>query len=123
MGHHRTFGQMGEEIAVRHLRAGGLRIVARNWRSRTPGVRGELDVVAWDGPVLVFCEVKTRRGNEAGGPLAAVHARKLAQLRRLGAAYLAETGTVVIEVRIDVVGVTLRPQDGAPDVVHVRGAC
>ncbi|MGH2722043.1 MAG: YraN family protein, partial [Actinomycetota bacterium] len=52
----RELQQAGEGAAARHLERRGLRILARNWRIRM----GELDLVARDGGVLVFVEVKTR---------------------------------------------------------------
>jgi putative endonuclease len=85
-------------------------------------VRGELDVVARDGDVLVFCEVKARRGRGTGGPLAAVTPRKQAQLRRLASAWLAASGTRAADVRFDVVGVCW-PGPGRAEIVHVRAVC
>ena len=51
-------GRWGEWIALKYLRKLGWDIVARNWR----GFQGEVDLIAYDGPFLVFVEVKTRRG-------------------------------------------------------------
>lgn len=51
----RVFGQAGESAAEKYLRHKGYRIVARNLRSSV----GELDLVAEDGQVLVFVEVKS----------------------------------------------------------------
>ena len=51
-------GRRGEALACARLTAAGLRVVARNWRCQT----GEIDVVAEAPGLLVFCEVKTRRG-------------------------------------------------------------
>jgi len=113
-------GRIGERIAVRYLEGAGMVVQARNWRCAAGDVRGELDVVARDGATLVVCEVKTRRGDGAGGALAAVTPEKCRRLRRLGAAYLAATG-VGGDVRFDVVGVTW-PSAGGPAVVeHVQG--
>jgi|SRR5215212_6087884 len=63
-------GRRGEALACAQLTAAGLRIVARNWRCQT----GEIDVVAEAPGLLVFCEVKTRRGLGYGTPAAAVNA-------------------------------------------------
>jgi putative endonuclease len=78
-------GRLGEELAATLLEAAGLRVVARNWRCR----EGEIDLVAAGPGTLVFCKVKTRRGNAYGSPAAAVTTAKQARLRRLAAAYLA----------------------------------
>jgi len=110
-------GRYGERVAVRHLEAAGLQVLERNWRCAL----GELDVVAVDGGCLVAVEVKTRRSVVAGHPLEAVTPVKLARLRRLVAAWLAEhRDRSWPEVRIDVVAV-LRPPRGAAVVEHLRG--
>lgn len=115
-------GRYGEQLAVRHLQRSGFVVLERNWRATGAGVRGELDIVARDGEVLVFCEVKTRRGEGAGGPLAGVTAHKCAQLRRLAAAYLAASPRHWPLVRFDVVGVSWPDGGGGPVLTHLRQA-
>jgi putative endonuclease len=110
-------GAYGERLAVRHLVESGLVVLDRNWRSST----GEVDIVARDGDVLVFCEVKTRRGVVFGTPAEAVGPRKVARLRRLAAEWLAQAQVRPREVRFDVVSV-ISPPRGAPRLEHVRGA-
>lgn len=109
-------GRFGEDVAARHLSGAGMVVLARNWRCEL----GEIDLVARDGSTLVVCEVKTRSGLDYGSPLEAVTARKMARLRRLAAAWVAEAGLRVPEVRIDVVSVLLRRR-GAAVVEHLRG--
>jgi putative endonuclease len=117
-----SLGQVGEEVAARYLSARGMRVVARNWRCAVGDLRGEIDLVAWDGTVLVVCEVKARRGLEAGGPLAAVTPSKQRRLRRLAVAFLAQTGLRAAEVRFDVVGICWPTGGDQPDITHVKGA-
>src|ERR1700745_971595 len=57
----RALGAAGEQAAAEMLVALGYEIVERNFRTRY----GELDIVASDGESLVFCEVRSRVGNEA----------------------------------------------------------
>jgi putative endonuclease len=90
--------------------------VARNWRCQS----GEIDVVAEAPGLLVFCEVKTRRGDGYGSPAAAVTAAKQAHLRRLAASYLAGTPHRSCRVRFDVVTVVW-PRRGTPAVEHLEG--
>ena len=109
-------GRRGEALACARLTAAGLRVVARNWRCQS----GEIDVVAEAPGLLVFCEVKTRRGNDYGSPAAAVTPAKQARLRRLAAAYLAAGAVPACSVRFDVVAVTW-PRGGPPAVDHLEG--
>ena len=81
-------GRFGEQLAVRHLEAAGLRILDRNWRC----AEGEIDIVAADGDTLVVCEVKTRSGTGFGDPAEAVVGAKAARLRRLALRWLAARG-------------------------------
>ncbi len=109
-------GQYGERLAARFLTQQGMQILDRRWRCR----HGELDLVALDGDCLVACEVKTRRSQAAGTALDAVTPAKLARLRRLTAAWLAEHQGGFRDVRIDVIAVNL-PARGGPEVEHLRG--
>ncbi len=110
-------GRTGEDLAVEHLTARGLVVLARNWRRR----EGELDVVATDGDRLVVCEVKTRSGTGYGLPVEAVTRTKAARIRRLAHQWLAESRARWCEVRFDVVSVLL-VHGGEPQVEHYEGA-
>jgi putative endonuclease len=116
MGDRAALGRDGEQAAAAYLQEHGLRVVARNWRCR----HGEIDIIAREGAVLVFCEVKTRRGTAFGGPLAAVTATKVARMRRLAALWLQESGGHRGPIRLDVVGMLSLP-GGTFRVEHVRG--
>ena len=59
MAAHNELGQWGENLATEYLRSKGYVIIDRDWRS---GHR-DLDIIAEDGDVVVFVEVKTRRNN------------------------------------------------------------
>lgn len=82
----RAFGDLGEAAAARALERRGLRIVARNARTRY----GELDLIGRDAHGHVFVEVKTRRRTSFVSAAEAVDARKLARLRRLAFAWASE---------------------------------
>ena len=107
----------GERVAARHLADDGMEILDRNWRCRD----GEIDIVARDLDALVFCEVKTRRTTEYGGPADAVVRSKARRLRRLAAAWLAAHDVHAPDIRFDVIGVVPRPS-GAACVEHLRAA-
>jgi putative endonuclease len=76
----------GEDLAAEWYRAHGYDVLARNWRCR----EGELDVVAGQGRLLVFCEVKTRTTDAFGVPAEAVTPTKQARIRRLAARWISE---------------------------------
>jgi putative endonuclease len=80
-------GLAGEQAAEEALAAAGLTVVARRFRCRM----GEIDLVAWEGPVLVFVEVKRRASVSHGTPAESVDARKRARLARAAAVWLAAT--------------------------------
>ncbi|MCU1590498.1 MAG: hypothetical protein JWP11_1754 [Frankiales bacterium] len=111
-------GQYGEELAAQHLTAAGLQVLARNWRCR----EGELDIVARDGDVLVFVEVKARSGTGFGEPAEAVGRVKARRIHVLACRWLAEhRPDGAQELRFDVVSV-VRRRGFAPELVHLRGA-
>lgn len=115
-------GQFGEELAAQHLADAGLEIIERNWRC----ARGELDIIAREGPTIVFCEVKTRSSVAYGSPLASVSVVKAERLRRLALLWLNQRradGSIGHwpELRFDVVGV-LRSRVGPAEVTHIRAA-
>ncbi len=112
-----ALGRYGERLAVQHLESGGFRVVECNWRC----ARGEVDVIGWDRDVLVFCEVKTRRGGGFGLPAEAVTPVKARRIRALACLWLAERRPAYAELRFDVVSV-LVPRDGAPVVEHLPAA-
>jgi putative endonuclease len=116
MGNRQELGRDGEDAAAEYLTRHGMQVVTRNWRCRY----GEIDIIAREGAVLVFCEVKTRRGTAFGVPLEAITARKLSRIRRLAALWLEEAGGHRGPVRIDAVGVLCQP-DGQRAIEHLRG--
>lgn len=94
-------GRRGEDAAVAYLERAGMRVIDRNWRDG----RGELDIVALDGDVLVICEVKTRATDTRGTPEEAVSVTKRRRLVRLAQSYVASAGLEPCTVRYDVVTV------------------
>ena len=114
-------GITGEQLAAEHLERLGYRILERNYRTRW----GELDIVAFDGRTLAFCEVKTRRvGGRAGSPLEAVSPTKQAQVRKIAGRWLVERrDRPYAEVlRFDAIGVSFDAADRLVSLEHVEGA-
>jgi putative endonuclease len=96
-------GRIGEDVAHRYLRRHGCTIVARNYRTRSGS--GEVDIVAWHGPTLVFVEVKTRSTSAYGTPDRAVDAEKIFRVRRAANDYARRAGVLPDRMRFDIVSV------------------
>ena len=105
-------GRAGEDQAVRVLRDAGLEIVERNYRCPL----GELDVIARDGALLVFVEIRLRTRADRGSALETVGSAKRARVARVAEHYLAKRQPKAAGIRFDVVGIT------AGEVVHIRDA-
>ena len=86
------------------------------------GNREEIDVVARDGEVLVFVEVKTRASEAYGRPAASVDRNKRRLLCRAAARYLARMADPRVCYRFDIVEVVGSPRDGVKDVRHIANA-
>lgn len=108
-------GQSGEALARRYLERMGFAFVDSNWRCRA----GELDLVMRDGDALVFVEVKTRHGEEAGR---AEEGISLAKGRKLLAAaewYLSGREELQGMVwRVDLVAITLNGRGAVERLTH-----
>jgi putative endonuclease len=103
---HLLTGERGEDLAFFHLRSKGYTVVARRWRSER--LRGDLDLVAWDGDTLVIVEVKTRTARDLVPADFAVDDDKQRMLRRMSAAYVRqfpERHRERVPVRFDVLSV------------------
>ena len=114
-------GQLGEQLAADHLIRRGFEIVERNYRTRW----GELDIVGFDGTILVFCEVKTRRLDFRGqSPFDAIRHGKRSQVRKMAGRWLCErTDRPYADVlRFDAIGVTFDPSGRLIGIEHLEGA-
>ncbi len=96
-------GKSGEDLAVQELERRGYAILARRYRRRW----GELDIVARDGPTVVFIEVKTRESGEYGGGADAITWTKRRRMADVAIDYLARHGLTDRPCRFDVVSIAL----------------
>jgi putative endonuclease len=101
------------------LRRNGLRIIGRRVRI---GRRDEVDIVAREGDVLVFVEVKTRASERFGRPADAVDAKKRRVLSRAAVRYLGHIRFEPVYFRFDLVEVVGSPREGVSSVRHIREA-
>ncbi len=116
MAKHNEVGEQGEAIALNFLKAKGYHILASNWRYS----RAEVDIIAKEGEVLVFLEVKTRSTDHFGKPEAFVTDRKKAFLQTAASVYMEEIGHEW-EIRFDIISVLLHPTRPA-EVTHFEDA-
>jgi putative endonuclease len=99
----------------------GFAILDRNYRTRW----GELDLVAYDGEVLVFVEVKTRRlAGDGAAVFDALHARKRVQVRKMAGRWLCERPNrpYAQELRFDAIGVSFDLAGRFVALEHLEGA-
>lgn len=105
---HLLTGIEGEEAAYFYLRRKGYTVVARRWSAGNQP--GDLDLVAWQGPLLCFFEVKTRTARDRSPAEIAVDFHKRRVLRRLARQYVRQLPVEAApQVRFDVISVYLVP--------------
>lgn len=117
---HLATGLHGEDAAYFYLRRKGYIVVARRW---SPGHQpGDIDLIAWQGPLLCIVEVKTRTAHDIAPAEASVDYGKRRMLRRLARQYVRQLPqSTAPQVRFDVISVYLVP--GQPkEFVHFEGA-
>jgi putative endonuclease len=124
----RTIGRLGEDLAAQHLTRLGFSTLARNVRTR----HGEIDLIAFDGKVLAFVEVKTRAAGFGGRairpdqePLPWLRPRQRARLRRLARAWLSDERHErprARTIRFDAVGVIVDERGRLLRLDHVEAA-
>jgi putative endonuclease len=105
----RRTGVRGETYAYWYLRRHGYILVARNYTA--PGIKGEIDMVGYDGPVLAFVEVKTRSASDPAQPRPeeAVNWEKRRNLSRMARQFLRARHVDEATSRFDVLAIETKP--------------
>lgn len=116
MAKHLDLGARGEEQAKTLLLSKGYVLLETNWRRG----RAEVDLIAKDGDVLVFVEVKTRTSDYFGRPEIFVTPKKEKMLIRAAHAYMEEISHEW-EIRFDVISVVWRNEKEI-EVEHLMDA-
>lgn len=106
MAKHLQTGKTGEALALSYLQGQGYQILTTNWRHR----RSEIDIIAKEGQILVFVEVKTRRDDYFGKPEVSVTERKKQLLTDAAHAYMMEINHQW-EIRFDIIAIVARSQN------------
>jgi len=110
-------GKSGEDVAIEYLKKKKFKIVNRGFRF----LRGEIDIIAYDGDTLVFIEVKTRKSIGFSQPEESVTPAKRKQLRRVAQGYLLRNQIQDVECRFDVISLTFDELEGYA-VKHIQEA-
>ncbi len=116
MANHNDLGKNGEATARDYLLSRGYEIIAVNWRFG----RAEIDLVARQGDILVFVEVKTRSSSRFGEPAAFLSRAQEQRLTDAAGVYMESAGYDG-EIRFDVIGVVWS-DEGPPLLDHVEDA-
>jgi len=117
---HLATGIDGERAALFYLRRKGYCVVAQRWSSSE--LPGDIDLIAWQGPMLCFVEVKTRTAHDLTSAEVAVDGHKRKTLRKLARRYVRQLPQPVgPSVRFDILSVYLVPGE-KKEFVHFEGA-
>lgn len=112
-----ALGSFGESWARGYLVRKGYRILRSNVRYRV----GEIDIIARDGPELVFVEVKSRRSVGFGTPTDAITPSKYERLAQAIATYLQDHGLEDEEYRLDVIALQIDRHGTVAGIEHLQG--
>lgn len=110
-------GRLGEELAEKFLKSLGYKIIEKNFRIRG----GEIDIIALDGDILVYVEVKTRTNHRFGLPEESVTPAKINFLVRAANFYRANRSNLPQQERIDVVTVDFT-KSASPEIKLIKNA-
>ncbi len=114
----RWFGSRSERAAERFLTGLGMRILARNVSYRD----GEIDLVALDGPEVVFAEVRSTAGDDMEKISQSVDAAKQRKLTQAALAWMQEAGLLEHSARFDVLLLSWPKGASEPRIEHVPHA-
>jgi putative endonuclease len=114
----RWFGNRSERAAAQFIKRQGYRIVARNYTCPL----GELDLVALDGSVIVFVEVRSTESTDTERAALSVDAGKQRRLTRLALHFLQSKRLLDRSARFDVLAISWPPNQREPRIVHYPNA-
>jgi putative endonuclease len=108
---HLATGRRGELAAYFYLRRQNYIIVARGWRSAH--LRGDIDLIGWDGDTLCFIEVKTRTTRDVATAEASIDEDKRRILRCLAWRYLRQLPLKDVPARFDILSIYFEKEKAA----------
>ena len=84
-------------------------------------MRGEIDLIARDGPTIVFVEVKTRADSPFGSPEESITPAKCRQIRRVAQGFILKKHIKESACRFDVLSIIFGA-DGRYRIKHIKNA-
>lgn len=118
MLNNRETGRLGENFARKYLLEKGYSILQQNYSTKY----GEIDIIAKDGTLIVFIEVKTRRGISFGYPREAVDKHKQIKIKNMAELYILSKKLTDIPMRFDVIEVFLDENYNAKSISLLKNA-
>ena len=112
-----ALGKKGEDLAHRYLQSAGFTVLSRNYRPG--GGESEVDIVAKDGLITVFVEVKSRTSADFGSPDRAIGEEKQSRIVRAARRYVARAGIDWSQIRFDTISIVFSQP---PTIVHQQDA-
>ncbi len=109
-------GRLGEDLAAKHLKSKGFKILQRNFQNRT----GEIDLIAQENDTLVFVEVKTRFSEKYGAVEEAITPWKLKSVVKTAEFYKSLHPELPEGMRIDAVLIQLSPAGEVQRLNHIK---
>jgi len=103
-----VLGKLGERFALDYLKKKKYRIVKKGYRL----FGGDIDVIAYDKDILVFVEVKTRRGTRYGLPEESVNSAKQKQIRKIAQGFMTMNKLEERECRFDILALDYNDNKG-----------
>ena len=117
MENNKETGNYGESLATKFLKELGYEIIFKNYVYH----KGEIDLIAKDGELLVFIEVKYRTNLEYGRPELQITNAKQHQIKKVALGYLFENNISDTQCRFDVIAILHLPET-EPEINHIINA-
>ena len=117
MENNKETGSYGEKLATEFLKELGYEIIIKNYVYH----KGEIDLIAKDGELLVFIEVKYRKNLEYGRPELQITNSKQHQIKKVALGYLFEHDIRDTQCRFDVIAILHLPET-EPEINHIVNA-
>lgn len=118
MTKNKELGQLGEKIARQYLEKQGYQIIAQNYKNYF----GEIDLIAREGNLFIFVEVKTRLKNTFGSPEESINHQKQKKLIRISSQYLLNNKIEGENYRIDCLAIEINKSKGGAIIRHIKDA-